>query len=338
MPYQTEEIAAIVTESMSQISERGCILCGGVTHEVLSGVEDNRFGVPGTYAVHECAACGLEQIDPRPRRDDLKKLYESYYNFGGQRGTVYGRLREKFFASWLYRVWLVLDGDGSFHSRKGSGTLLDIGCNEGRGLQIYERNGFLPEGLELNAKAAGVAREAGFRVYETDLEDFRPTVRYDVVVLSNVLEHSLDPKRMLHDVAGILKPGGQVWISCPNNQSWLRTVFGHAWINWHVPFHIVHFSTSTLRSLLESTGFAGIEIRQVTPALWVASSIIARLFARRGRATRQLRNPLLVAALLILGRTVLSPLLYIGNRSGRGDCLLATAQLPCNNPFQKRVA
>jgi SAM-dependent methyltransferase len=334
MPYQTEEIAPVVTESMAQKSGRGCILCGGATGEVLVGVEDNRFGVPGTYTVHECSVCGLEQIDPFPTRDDLKNLYETYYNFGGQRGTLYARLREKFFASILYRVWLVLDGDGSFHTRKGSGMLLDIGCNEGRGLRIYQRNGFLPEGLELNTKAAGVAREAGFRVYQTPLEDFRPTVPYDVVVLSNVLEHSLDPRRMLHDIARILKPGGQVWISCPNNQSWLRSAFGRAWINWHVPFHIVHFSKSTLRTLLESTGFTGIETRQITPALWVASSIIVRLFARRGRATRQLRSPLLIAALLFFTRTVLFPLLYIGNRSGRGDCLLARAHLPSNNPFK----
>ena len=156
-------------------------------------------------------------------------------------------------------------------------------------------------------------------------------------MLSNVLEHSLDPRQMLHDVAAILKPGGQVWISCPNNQSWLRTVFGRAWVNWHVPFHIVHFSASTLRDLLTSTGFRAIESRQVTPALWVASSIITRVFSRRGRATQQLRNPLLVAVLLIVCRTVLSPLLYLGNRSGRGDCLVATADLPSNDPF-KRVA
>ena len=45
---------------------------------------------------------------------------------------------------------------------------------------------------------------------------------YDVAVLSNVLEHALDPAVMLCDVARILKPGGEVWISCPNAASWLR--------------------------------------------------------------------------------------------------------------------
>ena len=63
----------------------------------------------------------------------------------------------------------------------------------------------------------------------------------------------------------------------------------------------------------------------MTPALWVASSIVAWLFAREGKATRQLRNPLLMFALIVLCRTMLFPALSLGNRRGRGDCLMAVA-------------
>jgi SAM-dependent methyltransferase len=313
---------------MVQVDERACVICGGETNDVLLQVMDTRFGVPGEYDVCRCSACGLEQTVPRPNPNDLKQLYETYYNFGGERGTTYTRLRDWFFASWLYRIWLSLDGDGSFHARGGKGRLLDIGCNEGRGLKIHRHNGFSPEGLELNPRAAAVARSAGFTVYETLLEEFHPSTGYDVVVLSNVLEHSLNPKRMLLDIARILKPEGQVWIACPNNQSWLRRLFGRDWINWHVPFHIVHFSSATLRRLLVETGFVDVEVRQITPALWVASSIITRMFATGGRPTRQLRNPLLIFALIGFARAVLFPLLYVGNRLGHGDCLLAVADIP----------
>jgi SAM-dependent methyltransferase len=314
--------------STAKGTARGCVVCGAITNEFLPQVMDTRFGVPGKYAICRCSVCALEQTQPRPKPDDLKQLYETYYNFGGERGTAYTRLREWFFASWLYRLWLTLDGDGSFHARKGSGRLLDIGCNEGRGLKIYKHNGFSPEGLELNPRAAAVARSAGFAVHETLLEDFDPATPYDVVVLSNVLEHSLDPKRMLLDIARILKPEGQVWIACPNNQSWLRTLFGRAWINWHVPFHIVHFSSATLQRLLVETGFTDIEIGQITPALWVASSIITGVFASGGRPTRQLRNPLLILALIGFARGLLFPLLYLGNHLRRGDCLIGVANRP----------
>ncbi len=314
--------------SVAQVAGRACVICGEGTTAILPQVIDTRFGVPGEYVICRCSVCGLEQTLPRPLPDDLKQLYETYYNFGGERGTTYTRLREWFFASWLYRVWLVVDGDGSFHTRKGSGRLLDIGCNEGRGLKIYRSNGFSPEGLELNPKAAELARSAGFKVYEALLEDFHPDNAYDVVVLSNVVEHSLDPEHMLRDVTRILKPGGQVWISCPNSESWLRRVFGRSWINWHVPFHIVHFSPSTLRRLLLETGFTEVKILQITPALWVASSTITHMFSRAARPTRQLRNPVLILGLICFARAVLFPLLYLGNRMGRGDCLVVTASVP----------
>jgi SAM-dependent methyltransferase len=328
MQHRTQGTSAVATAHTVQVDERSCAICGAATNETLPQVVDTRFGVPGEYVISRCSVCGLEQTLPRPLPDELKRLYETYYNFGGERGTAYTRLREWFFGSWLYRSWLGLDGDGSFHARKGRGRLLDIGCNEGRGLKIYKHNGFSPEGLELNRRAADVARSAGFTVHETLLEDFHPAAAYDVAVLSNVLEHSLDPKRMLEDVARILKPGGQVWISCPNSESWLRRVFGRAWINWHVPFHIVHFSPLTVRSLLVETGFTGVTVRQITPALWVASSAITKLFARATRPTRQLRNPVLVLAFIGFARAVLFPLLYLGNRLGRGDCLVVAANIP----------
>ena len=41
--------------------------------------------------------------------------------FSGERGTLYTALREWFFASALYRVWIRVDGDISFHTRRGRG-------------------------------------------------------------------------------------------------------------------------------------------------------------------------------------------------------------------------
>jgi SAM-dependent methyltransferase len=302
-----------------------CIVCEQGTEASVDGLFDTRFGIEGSFEVRRCLQCDLEQLFPVPALAHLKSLYERFYNFSGEHGTAYTRLREWFFSSPLYRLWIRLDADISFHTHRGSGRLLDIGCNEGRTLKNYARNGFQAEGTELNETAAAVAREAGFAVYTGALEDFAPAAPYDVAVLSNVLEHSLDPKAMLRSLGRVLKSEGEVWISCPNSQSWLRPVFGRWWINWHVPFHIVHFSPLTLRRLLEESGFGQIEIRQITPALWVASSIIARLFARSGQPTRQLRNPLLIFGLVLACRALLFPLFCWGNRAGRGDCLVATA-------------
>jgi 2-polyprenyl-3-methyl-5-hydroxy-6-metoxy-1,4-benzoquinol methylase len=227
-----------------------CLNCGALlVGPVQNLVWDTRFGIRQEYQIRSCADCGLEQTTPLPNQDELNGLYERHYNFGGERNTCYTQLRARFINSFLYRIWLAIDGDISFHRITGSGNLIDVGCNEGRGLGIYQSHGFSVEGLELNSNAAEIARGNGFTVYGSTLEGFSTEKKYDVVVLSNVLEHSLNPGSMLEHIHRLLNPNGQVWISCPNSRSWLRSAFGRYWINWHVPFHVVHFSPDTLREI-----------------------------------------------------------------------------------------
>jgi SAM-dependent methyltransferase len=303
-----------------------CLLCGSELVPVLEEVYDTRFGLPGIYAIYGCRRCGLEHTLPRPSQAELNRLYEEHYNFAEVTGPSYKGLRRLLHSPLIYRLWLALDGDVSFHSSRGRGRLLDLGCNEGRGLVFYRANGFQAEGLELNSVAAAAARSKGFAVHEVPLEEFQPAEPYDVIVMSNVLEHFLDIGLALADVRRLLAANGEVWISLPNNHSWLRRRFGRAWINWHVPFHIVHFSPKTLTRALRDSGFEIRRLRQVTPALWVAQTIIALFAARPGKVTGALRDPRLVVPLILLARGLLSPWLWFNNRMGRGDCLIVVAR------------
>ncbi len=305
-----------------------CLLCGGETSREIEGLIDNRFGAPGSWDVHRCRACGLDQTAPRPDAATLKHLYETYYNDGGATAARYAGWRERFLMSPLYRLFLKLDGDISFHGGRGAGRLLDVGCNEGRGLALYRANGFAPEGLELSRVAAAAARARGFTVHEVDIADFRPKAPFDRIVLSNVLEHALDPRAMVSHVRRLLAPGGEAWISLPNAESWLRRAFGRHWINWHVPYHIVHFTQARLAALLAEQGFEIVDAHHITPALWVAQSAIVFSFAGRPDQARRLRSTILVAALMALARGLLFPLLWLGNRLDRGDCLVVKARRP----------
>jgi SAM-dependent methyltransferase len=302
-----------------------CLLCGAETRPVLDHVTDTRFGSPGEWRIMHCDACGLEQTDPRPSSSELKTLYEKYYNYGGEAGTSYTGWRDRIILSGIYQLFLKLDGDMAFNAEAGSGRLLELGCNEGRNLVLYRRNGFKPEGTEVNTRAAEVARRRGFMVYESDLESLRPSLPFDRVVLANVLEHALDPRAMLVDVKRVLAPGGEVWISLPNRRSWLRALFGRKWINWHVPFHITHFDRDRLTRLLRECGFTVVAEKNLTPALWVAQMAMSALSPGRPTAVRS--APLL-ALFMAIARGVLFPILWLGNQLGRGDCLVVKGRVP----------
>lgn len=292
---------------------------------ILTGLFDDRFGTPGSFDIVRCRHCGLEQTWPRPLESKLKALYEQFYNFGGEQETTYTRARASFLNSALYRFWAKWEGDFSFHFRQGSGRLLDIGCNEGQGLTFYSRNGFQAEGLEINERAAAVAQQRGFTVHLGPLPEFSPSKPYAVIILANVLEHVPDPVATLSQVNQLLQPGGQVWISCPNADSHWRQRFGRTWINWHVPFHLWHFSPRTLQQVLELTNYRMTELTTCTPSQWLASSLLSKLAGRAGKVNRLLRSAPTVAALMLAAGGI-SPLLKPMNRRGEGDCLLAIAE------------
>jgi len=308
-----------------KIDSRLCLICGQECRNRVTGLFDDRFGAPGTYDIVQCQHCGLEQTWPRPPERELKELYERFYNWAGD-STAYATIRQRFLASALYRLWLNWDGDISFHLRQGSGRLLDIGCNEGRGLTLYANNGFKAEGLELNERAAAIARERGFQIYTTPLEQFNPEKPYEVVVLANVLEHAWDPVAMLLKVRRLLQPGGEVWISCPNAASFFRRLFGRYWINWHVPFHLWHFSPLTLKKVLAKANFRLMAMETQTPALWLAQSLCVVLSNRAGRANRLMRSAPVIAMLMLTARSLSWALLGYLNRQMAGDCLIVTAQ------------
>ena len=108
----------------------------------LRGMTDNRFGGGGEYSIAKCHNCALLQTIPVPDPERFKQLYETYYNFGGEKETIYTKFRDVFLSSIVYRSWMAIDGDVSFHLRRGKGRLLDIGCNEGRWLQNHYINDY----------------------------------------------------------------------------------------------------------------------------------------------------------------------------------------------------
>jgi SAM-dependent methyltransferase len=206
---------------------------------------------------------------------------------------------------------------------RGRGRLLDVGCNEGRGLERYRANGFEPEGLELNRVAAAAARARGFVVHGCDIIDLMPERRYRVVVLSNVLEHSLNPREMMRAVHRILEQEGEVWISLPNARSALAARWGRDWINWHVPFHITHFTPQRLSRFMSETGFEPWGGSIVTPALWVAQSAIAH---RHPNQPTRLRSLPAVVLRMAIARLLLFPILWFWNLQAEGDCITMRAR------------
>src|SRR2546423_11176399 len=101
-------------------------------------------------------------------------------------------------------------------------TVLDLGAATGKlGAYLRERKSCVCDGVEVDPKAAAVARPYYRTLLEIDLEHSElanhfPSGTYDAIVCADVLEHLREPGRILDQLSPLLAPGGRVLLSIPN--------------------------------------------------------------------------------------------------------------------------
>ena len=100
-------------------------------------------------------------------------------------------------------------------------TVLDVGCASGYLAEALVANGCTVSGIEYAVDAAELARPHLAELVigdlnEVDLAQAFPGRTYDVIVFGDVLEHLMDPLRVLRSASKVLNPGGSIVISIPN--------------------------------------------------------------------------------------------------------------------------
>jgi SAM-dependent methyltransferase len=169
--------------------------------------------------------------------------------------------------------------------RPGDLAILDVGCGDGQLLAKLRRPGWRLAGLEPDAACAERVRaRLGIDVRRGVLRDRLFDPPFDVVTMVHVLEHVPDPAGDLLEVRRLLGPGGVLIVEVPACDSYGFALARHRWFGLDLPRHLTHFSTATLRRIVERAGFRVRDLhRKPTPAMDLAM-IHPRL------ATRELLN------------------------------------------------
>ena len=111
-----------------------------------------------------------------------------------------------------------------------------------------------------------------FRVFdfECELHDIpKPNDHYDIVVLTQVLEHVPDPQATLSEIYRVLKPNGKLLISVPLN----GPLHGEPW-------HFFQFTHYGLNQLALNTGFHITEIEKVGGEFWLIGKRLSIAFSQ----------------------------------------------------------
>lgn len=115
--------------------------------------------------------------------------------------------------------------------------VLSVGCASGKTEEVLINRGIEVVGVELNPKAAKIARERGLTVLEGDASEIDVAIEgelYDCILYSDVLEHLLDPDVVLKRHMKSLKPGGIVYITVPNFRHY--SIFWELFVRGHIRY------------------------------------------------------------------------------------------------------
>ena len=189
--------------------------------------------------------------------------------------------------------------------------ILDVGCADGRLLQILREHGD-PEwslvGVDFDAEAVARCRERGFEAHACRVEDFEGADgSFDAVVMLQLIEHVEDPVRIARRVHGLLRPGGCFIVETPNLGGLDHRLFrGRWWGHYHFPRHWNLFSSESLERMLRDQA-CEIERTEylISTSAWTIS--LHNYFLDRGWPDWWVRffhfqNPLLLALFVLLDR------------------------------------
>ena len=150
------------------------------------------------------------------------------------------------------------------HLAPGANRVIDVGCGAGYLLVDLQRRGFECLGIDFNPDLVRVANERfGVPARVDDVRNLAAIgARFDVALLSHVLEHVDDPIGLLRHIRQIMNPGGFLVIEIPNRNSYsvgqsLRK--GTCAGGDYPPHHITFWSTTSFRRALERAGFSVVE-------------------------------------------------------------------------------
>jgi methionine biosynthesis protein MetW len=180
--------------------------------------------------------------------------------------------------------------------------VLDVGCGTGSVTLIANRDhGNTVLAIEPDPERAAVARARGLAVHNGLLDEafLAEHGAFDVVMASDVVEHTAAPAELLQMMVRALRPGGLLLISVPNVAHWtvrLNLLFGrfdYAPVGIMDVTHLRWFTTRTIADLVNRAGFEILELRH-TAGIWLApyNCGLLRRIPRRYRIIRLLTRAL----------------------------------------------
>jgi len=225
-----------------------CPLCNSDHQQLFSNLKDLEYNCGKTFNFSKCTKCSFVWLNPTPSQESLNSFYPSnYHGFNTQSNFVIKNLYKlvNYFRLKKYSDFL----------KKPKSNLLDVGCADANYFDTLKK--ISPHvyctGVENNQEIVSKAREYGRNVKLGTIYDLDQSLKYDLIIMNNLIEHVRDPVQELRKAGSLLNSGGVIFIETPNTDSWDFKLFKRYWGGLHTPRHTFLFNPRSINALCKLT-------------------------------------------------------------------------------------
>ena len=228
-------------------SEKSILYKQNFNNKVISLIKD--------YDVVVCESCGFVYADNVPSQSDFNNYYAvmSKYEFNYKDGIP----SNDYIRHFKKIVNFLIP-----HINNNNAKILDIGCSTGGLLSIFKLNGYPNlSGIDPSPSCVRTAKELyNIEATVNNISNFNTNEKFDLIILSAVLEHLVDFNNSMQKIYSLLKDQGLLFIEIPDAERfdlYISAPFQQFSIE-----HINYFSQYSIRNLLSKFSFKIIEIQQ----------------------------------------------------------------------------
>ena len=211
------------------------------------------------YDLVTCPNCELIYLSPAPTTSDIRAMYTESSQF--DQDDVYrgerGKVALDFYADRLRALLTKMNRAPHDKIR-----VLEIGA--GLSWMCHAAKQLSPASVTVAQDITGETVQEctwvdQFCVEELSAHGVEGRAPYDVVSMTHVVEHLVDPVGTLRRIRDLIASEGLVFVTAPHRPAGWRNddaiAKWQAWSYNHVPAHIQHFSSASMRLAAEGTAF-----------------------------------------------------------------------------------
>lgn len=228
-----------------ELEHVNCNLCGKDESSFVTKTEQDGQ----EFKLVKCNSCGLIYLNPRLTQEEIRSVYSENKLDNFQYYLNTKELDEETFTERLNLIRKYI----------APGKVLDMGSSIGVFLHAAKKQGWEISGMELNKKEADYSVET-FGV--SLLSSYETKIKFDLINMSDVIEHFTSPKEELQKISRVLRQDGLLLISTPDFDNFLTRKIA---IKPHE--HLYYFDKRTLTKLLEDAGFKILYMKPTTRKL-----------------------------------------------------------------------